>query len=412
MSSDAGLTITVHESLESLDPLRPEWDALLADYPYSTTFSTYEWLASWWRAFRGEDELLVLAFRDSTSALIGLAPFAITRHSHFSMPWRVLRLMGDGSHDSDNLDMPVRPGYEGRFAESLLHFLQTRRRSWHFAEFNTLPPESNSANAMWRLMEEKKWLAIEGRRPASAIPLPGTWEEFQRMLSSKEKGKVEYYTKRVQKKYDARFYKCTSESELPGCLEALYKLHQNRWQSVGQPGSFDSASRRQFYLEFGRLSLAQGRLEFWLLDLNGEPVAAQFGFRYGNTVSQLQEGFDRAYSTDSVGYVLRAYVIRELIAQGVRRYDFLGGAPGYKAKWGAKEGSYRDLKFARPFSAGAAYLGSQEYARRSKAWLRRKLPKQAWDTLHQINVGVKSNNRKRTESSEEAGQDTSAANDK
>jgi CelD/BcsL family acetyltransferase involved in cellulose biosynthesis len=388
MPSDTKLIITVYESLESLDPLRPEWNTLLAEYSHSTTFSTYEWLASWWRAFGRGDRLLVLAFRDESGALVALAPMAVTGRRSSPFRLRRLRLMGDGSHDSDNLDMPVKPGFEDRFAEALVHFLDAHGSSWDFAEFNTLPPHSSGANAVRRVLGRNKWVALEGQRPASAIPLPETWEEYLRQLSSKERGKVAYYSKRLEKKYQVRFYKCASESELPVCLEALYALHQKRWQSAGQPGSFDSVARRQFYLDFGRLSLAQGRLEFWLVDLNGQAAAAQFGFRFGDTVSQLQEGFDRAYSTDSVGYVLRAKVIQELIAQGVRRYDFLGGEPGYKAKWGAQEGNYLDLKFARPFSAGAAYLRARNYAGQGKSWLRRNLPETAWQALHKINVGI------------------------
>jgi len=44
MASEQNLTTSVYENLESLELLRPEWEALLGEYPYSTTFSTYEWL--------------------------------------------------------------------------------------------------------------------------------------------------------------------------------------------------------------------------------------------------------------------------------------------------------------------------------------------------------------------------------
>jgi CelD/BcsL family acetyltransferase involved in cellulose biosynthesis len=389
MASEQNLTISVYENLERLEHLRPEWDALLAEYPYSTTFSTYEWLVPWWRAFGGKDRLLVVAFRHASSSLVGLALLAVTTCGSPPFRLRLLRLMGDGSHDSDNLDLPVKPGFEDKFAESLLCFLESQRNSWELGEFNTMPPQSPAAKALRQFFAKKKWVVIEKQRPASAIPLPATWEEYLELLSAKERGKIAYYSKRLEKKYRTRFYKCESESELPVCLEALFSLHRKRWQSAGQPGSFESAARRQFYHDMGGLLLARGLLEFWLLDLNGRPAAAQFGFRFGNTVSQLQEGFDREYSTDSVGYLLRARVIKELIAQGVRAYDFLGGQPGYKEKWGAQVDHYLDLRFAMPFRIGAAYLQAQHYAGRSKSWLRRNLPGTAWEMLHKINVGIR-----------------------
>jgi CelD/BcsL family acetyltransferase involved in cellulose biosynthesis len=80
----------------------------------------------------------------------------------------------------------------------------------------------------------------------------------------------------------------------------LFNLHQKRWQSVGRPGSFARTARREFYYEMAHLLLNRGWLEFWLLKLDEQPAAAQFGFRYDRTVFQLQEGFDPAYSADSV----------------------------------------------------------------------------------------------------------------
>ena len=392
MSAD--LEIRTYRNLDDLQSIDASWRALLADYPLATTFSTPEWLISWWRNFGKNQELLVVGFF-ADSRLVALAPLSLTpiRIAN-ALPMRLLRLMGDGSHDSDNLDLPVKPGFESCFAESLLRFLETERNRWDIGQLNTLPPQSPGAAALRRLLDQNKWVTFEKQTPASAIALPTTWEEFLTTLSAKERGKVSYYRKRLEKKYQARFYKCESDFDLPRCLEALFHLHQKRWQSTGQPGSFASAERRQFYLDLARSLLARGLLEFWLLDLNGMPVAAQFGFRFGTTVSQLQEGFDRAYSTDSVGYLLRAQAIESLIAQGVRTYDFLGGEPGYKAKWGAQTGHYLDLSFARPFSEGAVYLQLQQYAARTKSWLRQKLSSTAWEMLHKINVSIRRTNRK------------------
>ena len=412
MSADS-LEIRIYRSLEELETLRANWNELLQSYPLATMFSTPEWLTSWWRSFGKDQQLLVAGFFDAGSRLVGLAPLSLVQvRVAPGVLLRLLRLMGDGSHDSDNLDLPVRPGFENQFGESLLHFLMSQRNVWDYCELNTLPPQSPGANAMRQQLLEKKWVVTANSSPASAVTLPPTWEEYLSRLSAKERGKIAYYGKRLEKKYQTRFYKCETEAELPGCLEALFRLHQDRWRSAGQPGSFGSPARRQFYFDLSRQLLAQGLLEFRMLAVDGQPVAAQFGFRYGNTVSQLQEGYDRKYSSDSVGYMLRARSIRELIAQGVRTYDFLGGESRYKAKWGAEPRNYLDLRFARPFSAGAAYLRTQAYAARTKSWLRRNLPEPVWKMLHKMNVGIRARGEAtvstttKTTAAEESGQDS------
>ena len=139
----------------------------------------------------------------------------------------------------------------------------------------------------------------------------------------------------------------------------------------------------------GREFLRRGWLEFFLLDINGTPVAAQFGFRHDTTVFALQEGRDPAYSLDAVGYVLRAHALKEFIADGVRRYDFLAGDDEYKARWGTCVGKYLDIHFARPLTRGSVYLRSVHRGTAGKEWLRAKLPQTVWSVLHQINTRVR-----------------------
>jgi CelD/BcsL family acetyltransferase involved in cellulose biosynthesis len=384
------LGVRTYRSLDQLETLRANWDQLLETYPLATTFSTLEWLIPWWRSFANDQQLLVVAFYDQASHLVALAPLALTRIQVApAVSLRRLRLMGDGSQDSDNLDLPVRAGFEERFSESLLHYLQNQGTQWDFCELNTLPPQSSAANALNQLLDRKKWIVDQKDRPASAITLPATWEEYLKQLSSKERGKIGLRTRRLEKKYAIRVRKCAEEGEIDSLLQALYQLHSKHWQLRGLPGTLHSPARRQFYGEMASLLLKRNRLDLWVLELKEKIVAAQFGLRHGTTVFSLQEGFDPDYSAESVGYILRSQVLKHLIADGIRRYDFLGGADESKLRWGAEPGYYLDLRFARPSSAGAAYLRTLQYAAKSKAWLRRNLPEAALQILHKTNVAIR-----------------------
>ena len=157
-------------------------------------------------------------------------------------------------------------------------------------------------------------------------------------------------------------------------LQTLFSLHQMRWTGRGEPGAFASADRRKFYLRMAEAFLQRGWLEFWLLTLDGETVGAQFCFRYNNTVSLLQEGFHPKYTAEKIGYALRAHVLEETIRTGAQRYDFLGGADSYKAKFGARQANYLNLSFAKPSSLGRTYLVLQDKKRQLKTWLKSKLP--------------------------------------
>jgi CelD/BcsL family acetyltransferase involved in cellulose biosynthesis len=381
MASDQNLTITVHSSLDSLEGLQPEWDALLSEYPYSTTFSTYEWLVPWWRAFGGRDQLLVLAFRDASSTLVGLAPMALTLRKAFPVPLRLLRLMGDGSHDSDNLDLPVRPGWEAAFSSGLLDWMGQNAKIWDVCELNTLPSHAAAGTLFLRDLGQRGWKYFTSSRPQTVLELGETWEAHLKKISSKERGKIGLRSRRLEKKYEVQIRRCTQKGELDPFLRALYELHGKHWRQRGLPGTLDSPARRQFYGELSRLLLARQRLEFWVLELQGKIVAAQFGLRHGTTVFSLQEGFDPDYAADSVGYVLRSQVLKQLIADGVRRYDFLGGTDESKMRWGAEVKSYLNVHFGRPLSRGSLHLALKSQRAQTKEWLRNRLPAGAWQSL-------------------------------
>ena len=384
------LQVHVYESLEALQGLLPAWEELLSEFPTATIFSTWEWLAPWWRAFGNGQRLMVLGFFGTRQRLAGLAPLSLSTYRLArGLSFRVLRLMGDGSGDSDNLDLPVRPSYEAEFTRALLEYLDMQAGRWDFCELNTLPADSPAGNHLRDQLKQRGWTHFGYPRPWSVVVLPDSWESYLKQLSSKERGKLGYYSRRLEKNHKVRLHKCTHETELPACLEALFQLHQARWQPRGQPGSFGSEQRRQFYSEMGRLFLARRWLEFWLLDLDGKTVATQFGFRYGDSVFQLQEGFDPEYSLDSIGYVLRGYVLKQLIADGVRRYDFLAGQSPDKARWGTQVRNYINIHFARPFSRGSLYLHLSHNARESKAWLRARLPRPAWRAIQWLNSRVR-----------------------
>jgi CelD/BcsL family acetyltransferase involved in cellulose biosynthesis len=368
------LSLAILRDWDQIEQLRPEWNAILERNRRLTIFSTPEWLSAWWGAYGADKELHCLTFRDDGGALVGLLPLYREQiRSGFVFPVQRLRLVGDGSGDSDNLDFIVAPGFERAVVKAVLAHLQTERR-WSVCELNCLASDSPSSTALLQQIESLDWKRDFSAVPWSAVDLPESWEAYLKQLSPKERGKVGNRLRRLESRHATRFHKCSKLEDLPDSLEKLFHLHQKRWELRGEPGSFDSSARRRFYDDMARQFLSRQWLELWLFEMDGVAVAAQYGFRYGNTVYSLQEGFDPDYASDSVGYVLRSHALREFIEGGVRRYDFLAGQNESKLRWGGVSGNYLNLHFARPRSLGGAYLSLVQIAGTSKSWLKRRLP--------------------------------------
>lgn len=380
------LDFRVFNTVESLLPLQNEWEQLLSQFPAATTFSTPDWLLPWWRAFGKDQELKVVGFFDSGS-LVALAPLSVsTHHAGRGVKLKLLRLMGDGSGDSDNLDFPVKPGYETSFVDRLLDLLAKREVEWDFCRLNTLPENSPTAPLLRSRLEERGWHFSTSERPQLVTHLPPTWDEYLAQLTSENRNNLKRYTRRLEKRYQVQISKCTDEADLERCLEDLFRLHQKRWILRGEPGTFASEDRRSFYYDLSRALLAHQNLELWSISLNGVTAAAQFCFRHGESVFLLQEGFDPDHGADRVGFILRGHVLEQLMQAGVRHYDFLFGESEGKQIWVPTLQHYHDIHFAKPGTMGSLYLRAMHTASDSKEWLRAHLPESAWSVLHGLNL--------------------------
>ena len=384
--------IRVCQTLAELRDLKPAWDRLLSQYPHSTTFCTWEWLSTWWSNFGSGRQLWVLAFFDPTldpDALIGLAPLSIAKEPMGWKSFRIVRLMGDGSGDSDNLDIPVIPGYELCVSRSLAKFLLASSSKWDMCLFNTMPPDSHVGRTLKELLSTSPWASFCHQTPASLIPLPRTWGEYEQRISSEDRKNLLRYRRRLEARYATKIYRCTSQVELPTIIEALFRLHQSRWNTAGQPGSFADPRRRAFYTQLSAELLARNWLELWVLTLDGEIAAVQFAFRFGDRVFQLQEGYDRMRSSDRPGYVLRGEILKHLISNGVCVYDFLGGEDPYKARWGAQRRSYSQVHFALKNGIPGLWLTMNKKFGKGKENMRATLPPSVWQALHKVNVALR-----------------------
>lgn len=369
------LQIKTFRTWDELEAIRPAWERILQGAEALTIFSTLEWLGAWWKAFAKDKELVAPVFSNPDGEIVGIVPLYADL-VETAIPFRVrrLRFVGDGSEDSDNLDLIIRAGYEASCTQAFLSWLESNP-DWDVCELNTLPLDSSALPMLDSDLKKRRWTILRRESPRTTISLPNTWESYlAQTISRKEKTKIGYYTNRLEKRFRVSITKCESNQALPASLAALFELHQKRWQLKGGPGAFSSVERCELYYNMAPSIVERGWLEFWILRLDGKPVAGQLGFRYRNAVYSLQEGFDPAYSSERVGYVLRAQVLKTLIGQGVRQYDFLGGEESSKIRWGAQKGSYADIQFARPLTRGAIYLRMDQSSRALKSWVRTNLP--------------------------------------
>jgi Mn-dependent DtxR family transcriptional regulator len=97
-----------------------------------------------------------------------------------------------------------------------------------------------------------------------------------------------------------RFTRVETEADRATALRELVALHQMRWQPRGGSSAFDRPTLVDFHDELSALALARGWLRLFTLRLDDIAIAAVYGFRYRDTFSFYQSGFDPRLARASV----------------------------------------------------------------------------------------------------------------
>ena len=355
--------------------LSDEWHTLFRRDPHATPFNSWEWLFSWWQAYGAPGTLRLLAIRRE-GALVGLAPLYLAHEqSALGTSCRTLKFVGDGSFDSDYLGFLVDPAHLGSVSDAFVDWLRNDRQ-WDVVSLRAMACASTLAGS---LRARAATLDVDFRVDAgraAVLELPATFDEQIARLQPRFRTKLRSLIRRIDQDAVTFEYECRPR-EMRRKLRSLFDLHQRRWTSAGGPGVFGDARKRMFYAHFVPRFARRGWLRFYSLRRDDRYVAHQLCFGENGTTYLLQEGFDASDASASYGQMLRAAVIRHLIACGERRYDFLGGYSRHKESWGAVEEPVIHALLARRNPRGFLYFRAPAWRERLGSAARRALP-QPW----------------------------------
>lgn len=355
-----------------------DWDDAVAGSTRPSVFLTRDWTTCWWRSFGHGRQSWLLRVVGPGGSTVGLAPLYLERtRGGIPLPvWR-LGLIGDRQVGSEYLGLVARAGLEDDAAGTVTRELVAQDVAWDVADLVGLPDGDPAGAALERGLRSAAARTRVERTPCSVIQLPDDFDAYLAGLGSKFRQSYRQRANRLHRSCDVRFYRTSSEEELRGHLETLFRLHQARWAAAGYVGSFADPRTRRFYLDTSRRLLRAGRLRFWHLEVDGVVRASQYGFVYNRVLHSLQEAYDTTFRLRGVGglgVVLRGHVLRCSIEEGIDAYDFLAGVEDFKTRWGTSVRHVRTVRMAAPGPRGRLAWAATLQAEDMRAALRKLAP--------------------------------------
>jgi len=359
------MRIEVHTDPQAFADLGAEWQDLLPRSFSDTLFQQPAWQEAWWRVFGVEGMLRLIAVRDGSGRLAGVAPLflgqvaanaaeplpTLSFERPISQPGATVHsalLFVGGTEVSDYLDMVVDRTQGPAVYQALWETVLEAIPGWEWIDLHCLPDGSPTLTMLGNLAKAKGFTVTVGQEDVCPfIALPDSWEAYLSRLGRKERHELRRKMRRAELSGQVELTTVSDEAGLESSLATFIALHE---ASTPDKADFMRDPRmREFFRLVAHAALANGWLDLSFLAVDGEPAASMFCFRYHDAVLVYNSGFDpRAWAGLSPGIVLLGLRIQQAIEEGRREFDFLQGNERYKYDLGAQDRPVWRLFIRRP----------------------------------------------------------------
>ena len=307
--------------LESFAQIEASWNRLLPRCPSDTVFLTWEWQQLWWQLC-GEGELHLLAVH-AGDELVGVAPL-MRAHGQWGFT--------GGVEVADFLDVIAPPEHASQVAAAVMDYLQ---RAGGPVEFRNLRPDSVGATLL--VAEARRRgvaVTLDQEDVSPRVELPTDWEEYLQSLSKKDRHELRRKMRRLFSSGDVRYLVADDPATRDRDVDDFIRLHR---LSAPEKASFMTPEMARFFHALVTAFAPRGWLRLYFLEIDGLRVASTVLFDYGGQFLLYNSGYDPAYAHLSTGLLLKAFCLRDAIAEGRRVFDFLQGDEPYKYHLGAND---------------------------------------------------------------------------
>ncbi len=332
--------------VELVDQIAAEWRRLCDESGDDEVFYRPEWAQAYMRAFDQDAEVIVISAW-SEDELRGVLPLVQRRVSMSGLP--VIQLTIPANVHSLRASLTVCPGAEGAAALQLLWRALTRLPGWDGVDVANVV-EGNGLDRLRELAREAGcptarkrtsqtlYLAIGEASGAQPPWLAGTRPKFRSHLRRARRQLEEQGALKLN-------HFATAD---PAALARFYELEASGWKGVEGTAIKCDPRTRQFYDHVAQAAARDGYLALDFLELNGQAIAAHFGFNLRGRYFLAKAGYDESFRRYGPGQLLVNEVLEESPQRGLREFDFVGPATWDESRWASSRRTNHRVFIFRP----------------------------------------------------------------
>lgn len=327
------ITVALSHDKEALDTLRDEWVDLQTRSSATGISIAWQWIHLWYKYFNHHGELWLMTAREG-NRLIGIAPLIKVEEQYSrGVVWQQIEFIGtvDGH---EYLDFIIETGYEEQVITLFIDTLYEHKPRWDVILLSGMW-QTKTINILQQ--SGRQW--VEHPEKNMQVPyrtLPNTVDEWMQSYSGSSRQKLRRERKKLDEQFPDRWSikQVNRPDELDETFDHLVRINQERWEAVGQSGSFNNDKMRDYVREWMHILLDNGWLRLYHLDIDDKPYAVDFSCHYLGRAYAVISGILRIDSNIALGIVLMQHNIEQAIIEGCREFSFGEGKEPYKYRFG------------------------------------------------------------------------------
>jgi len=332
----------IYNDVQGFASLAGEWDALLSRAVNAPFFMRYIYQRTWWQCL-GNNDLVLIAFRNDDDQLVGLAPLYGKTNAAGQ---RELTFVGCVDV-SDYLDLIIDSDYIAEVHQALLDCLSgSGDIEWEKVYLCSLAQNSVTHSQFADKARSLGWsVEVAQQDVCPVITLAASWDDYLAGVNKKQRHEIRRKMRKIEAEADVNWFVIDSAEGVAEAMDTFIDLHQ---KSTRDKQDFWNEAMIAFFKTVTIELAKDGWVKLYFIEVNGVKAATLLCFDTHTEILVYNSGYDpEQFSHLSPGNVLVSYTIQDAIRLGRSRYDFLRGDEVYKFRFGAEAEPVYDLHITR-----------------------------------------------------------------
>jgi len=323
------LTTTKVTTEEEFYALRKEWQELVERSTDADIFLTWEWMSSWWSSCSADGKLYLIAFREASGKLVGIAPFQIKKDRLVGLPCRKLCFMGEPH--SDRLGF-LACGDRKALEKSVADILAAEKNEWDVVYLDQI----DDHEYLFACLKKHGLFTIkESSALCPYLRISGTWEDYYKGLSRKFKKDMKHKYNKLERLGRWSFTVKKDPGTILGKMPELKGVEKKSRKYGSDKAFLSHESNLKFLSLLISVSSAHEWVDLSLIEVNGRIICYLLGFRYRGRYLAYNMAYDEYFHQASPGKLLLNERIKWCFENRdkIHEFDFLRGDSYIKSLW-------------------------------------------------------------------------------